>query len=535
MLLPLFLRCLRLLLLFFRLLRLSPLLSLRLLFLWLLLSPLPPLSLTSSSEFSVGSAGLDFASYQASVLGLSQDYQYLARWYFQSGGSDFRAYLSAFNPHLSSDASCDFTSGSSVFFSALHAVTSLPQLSLAAPPLLSSSPAVPSSQPTAPPFSGPPSASLTSSEFSVGSAGLGGVRVGFCVGGVVCSSGISSSVRSIFSPFCASTCCFCFPFSASGCLCALSTCLFPLFFGSSCTLWLGLSPAVSVVPQLPPGPQPSLFRPFMVSDPPLLSSASTSAPLSSASLGSAAGPSGVASAASGSTYGHAGFPPQPGPPPAIPPPSSDSAAPLAPPLFAFAYPPDDPFAPGFADPETSGAAAPDPEALVPPPLSDSARCEVRCMYQYLVDLFPQAAGSLQAPLPPRVLFEEFFAAPSSPHQPVFLTWFERVCSTLAEADSRIASLLASGHPESSLLPPRNAQYSVGGGNSLGSAAPVNPSLLAMFERPLRPSLHLGLTVREAVLLESSSRALSESHSHSIWLLSGLLGFVRLQGLWKARG
>ena len=51
----------------------------------------------------------------------------------------------------------------------------------------------------------------------------------------------------------------------------------------------------------------------------------------------------------------------------------------------------------------------------------------------------------------------------------------------------------------------------------------------MFERPLRPSLHLGLAVREAALLESSSRALSEALSHAMWLLSGLLGFVRLQG------
>ena len=56
---------------------------------------------------------------------------------------------------------------------------------------------------------------------------------------------------------------------------------------------------------------------------------------------------------------------------------------------------------------------------------------------------------------------------------------------------------------------------------------MNPSLLAMFERPLRPSLHLGLTLREASLMESSSRALSEAQSHAMWLLSGLLGFVRL--------
>ena len=157
------------------------------------------------------------------------------------------------------------------------------------------------------------------------------------------------------------------------------------------------------------------------------------------------------------------------------------------------------------------------------------------MYQYLVDLFPQAAGSSQAPPPPRALFEEFFAAPLSPHQPVFVMWFERVHSTLYEADSRIMSLLASGRPESSLLPPHNTQYSVGGEASLGSAAPVNPSLLAMFEHPLRPSLHLGLTVREAALLEASSRALSESLSHAMWLLPGLLGFVRFQGFSPSDG
>ena len=185
-------------------------------------------------------------------------------------------------------------------------------------------------------------------------------------------------------------------------------------------------------------------------------------------------------------------------------------------LSEFDYGPDDPFAPGFVDPDTSGAAAPDPEAPAPPPLSDSARAEVRRMYQYLVDLFPQAAGSSQTPLPPRTLFEEFFAASSALHQPVFLTWFERVRSPLSEADARIISLLASGRPESSLLPPRQTQYSVGSSSSLGSAAPVNPSLLAMFDRPLRPLLHLGLALREAALLESSSsRALSESQSHAM--------------------
>ena len=103
------------------------------------------------------------------------------------------------------------------------------------------------------------------------------------------------------------------------------------------------------------------------------------------------------------------------------------------------------------------------------------------------------------------------------------------CRTaLSEADARLASLLASGQAESSLLPPRSTQYAVRGENALGSAVPVNPSLLSMFERPLRPSLQLGLTVREAAVLESSCYSLSEALFHAMWLLSGLLGFVRLQ-------
>ena len=288
---------------------------------------------------------------------------------------------------------------------------------------------------------------------------------------------------------------------------------------------LGSSPLVSAAPSLPSGPMPPLFHPVLASGPPVLSAASALPPLCSAPLGSYGGLSGFASSSSaGSMVVFAGSAPLPDPAPACPPLSGSFAAPSAPPLSDFDYGHDDPFAPGFGDPEASGAEAP-----VPPPLSDSARAEVRRMCQYLVDLFPQSAGASPTPLPPRALFEEFFAAPSSPHQPVFLPWFKRVRSTLSDADARIQSLLASSRPESSLLPPRQTQYSVGGGSSLGSAAPVNPSLLAMFERPLHPSLHLGLSLREASLLESSSRALSEAQSHAMWLLSGLLGFVRLQG------
>ena len=60
----------------------------------------------------------------------------------------------------------------------------------------------------------------------------------------------------------------------------------------------------------------------------------------------------------------------------------------------------------------------------------------------------------------------------------------------------------------------------------GQAAPV--SLLLLFEKQLKPSYHVGLTVRETAALEASLRSQSETVSLSMSVLSGLLGFVRLQ-------
>ena len=51
----------------------------------------------------------------------------------------------------------------------------------------------------------------------------------------------------------------------------------------------------------------------------------------------------------------------------------------------------------------------------------------------------------------------------------------------------------------------------------------------MFERSIRPSLQLGISLCEAALMVSSSRFHSKALSHSLWLLSALLAFVRLQG------
>ena len=91
-----------------------------------------------------------------------------------------------------------------------------------------------------------------------------------------------------------------------------------------------------------------------------------------------------------------------------------------------------------------------------------------------------------------------------------------------------AAFLSSGRSDFSFLPPHNASYAVRGGFASGQAVPVNPSMLSHFEKQLKPSYHVGLTIREAATLESLLRCQAEALSHSMWVPSGLLGFVRLQ-------
>ena len=110
------------------------------------------------------------------------------------------------------------------------------------------------------------------------------------------------------------------------------------------------------------------------------------------------------------------------------------------------------------------------------------------MYFYLVDLFPQAAGSPTVDSPPCALFEDFFTPASPPQQLIYLNWFERVRTALSDADSRLATVLTFRRSDFLFLLSRSSQYAVSGEFAQGCAAPVNPLLLALFERPLRPSL-----------------------------------------------
>ena len=268
-----------------------------------------------------------------------------------------------------------------------------------------------------------------------------------------------------------------------------------------------LAPAVSAAPislssSLPPSSyDPSLFRPFSA----------------------VPGPSAQAPPVS--------FAPSLSSTPAAPGLAPSSSALSAPDSLSFGVPASSSH---FVAPdELPLGAAPDAfpsevDPAFPAAVPDSFRSEFRRMLAFFVDRFPQAAGSQSAPPPPQALFEDFFGSSASHSPPNFLSWFERVHMALAEADSRLASFLASGRSDFSFLPPWNSAYAVKGEFASGQAVPVNPSLLALYDRQLKPSYHVGLTVREAAALESSLRAQSEALSHAMWVLSGLLGFVRLQ-------
>ena len=99
----------------------------------------PPVS-SSLSSASASSSFMNFASFQARTLGLFVEYQSLARWFVQSGGFDFLAYVSSYFPHLSADASRDFSSGSSLFLSALWSLAAHPSSAVPSsfPPVSSS-------------------------------------------------------------------------------------------------------------------------------------------------------------------------------------------------------------------------------------------------------------------------------------------------------------------------------------------------------------------------------------------------------------
>ena len=375
---------------------------------------LPPLSSSSSFSFSAVSSSssfLDFAAFQARSLGLSSEYQSLVCWYFHSGGTDFLSNVASFFPHLSADASRYFSSGSSIFLSVFRSLASAP---LSAPPVSSgalvSHPA-PVSLPARPlSVSAPPPLPLLPLAFSsdfprppVSTPFPSAPPLGSPTPFARPPLGFSAAAPSPFPSFPPSVPLpdhSLSPSAPSGLSLRPSAPAFPGFSGVAAPAVPVATPAdPTAVPVAPVAPAP-LFRQFAVSgssDPPLSTSASFAA--------SSAAPTAVPGLASG-------VPPVPPQAPVA------SATPSA---SAFVGSVDEHFDPGFPD-----VVPRDPEVPHPPSVPDSFKEEIRRMYAYLVDLFPQAAGAPVADPPPRAFFEEFYTPASAPQQPIFLNWFARV-------------------------------------------------------------------------------------------------------------
>ena len=231
----------------------------------------------------------------------------------------------------------------------------------------------------------------------------------------------------------------------------------------------------------------------------------------------------------------------PAPPVSAPPPSVPVPPPSA--VFPGSAPASLPSSlPSSSAPLSSDPPVPEDPAFLDPAASlssDAERSEFRRMLRFVVDLFPQAEGSPSDPPPSRGLLEDLLSSSSSassspsPSSRVFLSLFDKVRSALSATDERLASFLAAGRSDFSFFPSRIAAYSVRDPVFSGQALPVNSSLLSLFERQLKPSYHLGLSVKEAESFEASLRAQTETLSHSLWVLAALLGFVRLQGFQPA--
>ena len=408
------------------------------------------------------------------------EYQSLARWFVHSGGVDFPGLVCSSFPHLLPDFTRDSVSGSSLFLAALHSDFSSSFSVPLASASSSSSPStyLPSSSwavPPPPPL--PPSSHLSSHGLPGGSGGAG---------------------------------------------------LFPMASTSSSTSPSHPPASGFAPPSSSFAPPPSVSAPAPPSHWPSLSSASS---LPSSTGG---GPSVVHGLGVGPPLS-SGVPPYHSythDPHA----STAAHAPSCPPATAPAY---DPHAFDRSIPRPDDFD--DPDDRFPdedhPPLDPSApsvsldlsRSEYRRIVEYICGLFPLAVGVPPMEPPPRALFESFFAPPPQSHTPLAFNWFARVQQALMDADSHLAAWVATGGSDRAFLPARHSTYAVRGLHATGRAVPVNESLLSHYERPLRPSLQVGLTVRDLVSLEASFCSQSESLSYAMWVLSGLLGFIRIQG------
>ena len=127
-------------------------------------------------------------------------------------------------------------------------------------------------------------------------------------------------------------------------------------------------------------------------------------------------------------------------------------------------------------------------------------------------------------------FEPFFAVSQDP--PVLsskLAWCERILVALEDADNRLLSHVSSERFDTNMILATHTFYGVVDNPSRGKFLPLNDSFSTLFDKVPSFTRLLGVSLKEAEVLESSFRNMFEILSHSMWILSGVLAYVKSQG------
>ena len=462
------------------------------------------------------SASFNLADYNGGILGLSQAYQRFARACFVSnmGFAKFTQVVFSDRTDLMQDLLKDCQNGPSVFWDSLK---------LAVSPGVSRSAAFPP---------------IAVSRGSQGLSGFGFVpscSVSVSQGSVVPSGNLASSQAHL--PF------FLTPFSHSaGSLLSSSSSFNPVsssIDSVSHRPWLlgadaGGNPPVSVdtgrpVPSIIPVVPASVSQvvnPQVVNPPvldlgrpvqqPPVSFAVTQAPIFP--------PSSVAVTVAPSPF-HTPQAPQRFVPP-VPHPARSSAAPFLPPFTPAAPVPSVP-RPVRDDDDLHDFFPPED-----PPSDTDVKVNTRYyrqMIEFIVGLFPQAKG-MPTSSEFRSLFEHFYSVQSDSLPPVSkLNWFDRVLCCLQEADSKLASFISDRKSDTSVFLPYKSLYSVADNISKARPLPLNESLESVLTRVPQASRLASITLKELAILESLFRAQVETLSHNMWVLTGLIAFLKNDG------
>ena len=151
------------------------------------------------------------------------------------------------------------------------------------------------------------------------------------------------------------------------------------------------------------------------------------------------------------------------------------------------------------------------------------------MVDFIYLVFSQSNGLDPLPSSHKTVFESFFAVSKDP--PVLsskLAWFERICVVLEGVDTRLLSHMSSKRFDSNMLPAPHTFYGVVDNPSWGKFLPLNNSFSTLFDKVPFLTWMLGVSLKKAEVLESSFCNMSKIFSHSMWILPGVLAYVKSQ-------